>query len=238
MKWPVLALLVVALSGCGGVATVDPQPAFTPRVTYYAVTQPTATVDQVATKAPIQTSVALPTLAVTPSTTASSVPQPTITLRPTATALPRPSPTSTPMPPPPTATRPVPTWTPKPAPTAAPAAIPAAAIPPPTGNLCAFISGASIVAYDGVYLGRLTNRYDEQSIYNPYGTYGSRYQSNSVNNPYGTYGSEYSALSPNNRYTSNPPVLVKNGASLAYFTINPYKAPYVIPAYAATCNFP
>jgi len=101
-----------------------------------------------------------------------------------------------------------------------------------------YISGAAIVAHDGVYLGRLTNRYDEQSIYNPYGTYGSRYQSNSVNNPYGTYGSEYSALSPNNRYSSNPPVLVRNGVPLAYFTINTFKTPYVIPAYAATCNFP
>ncbi len=56
-----------------------------------------------------------------------------------------------------------------------------------------------IVAPDGTYLGNLnSNRYDPNSIANPYGQYGSRYSPNSVNNPYGTYGNPYS-----NRY-SNP----------------------------------
>ena len=52
-----------------------------------------------------------------------------------------------------------------------------------------------IVAPDGTYLGNLNaNRYDPNSIANPYGTYGSRYSPNSVNNPYGAYVNPYSSL--------------------------------------------
>lgn len=60
-----------------------------------------------------------------------------------------------------------------------------------------------IYAEDGTYLGNTGNRYDANSINNPYGKYGSKYSDNSVNNPYGTYGSEYSAQSPNNPYNTN-----------------------------------
>ena len=43
------------------------------------------------------------------------------------------------------------------------------------------------------------NRYDADSISNPYGKYGSRYSSESINNPYGA-GSKYRSDSPNNPY--------------------------------------
>lgn len=50
-----------------------------------------------------------------------------------------------------------------------------------------------IYAPNGQYLGNLNNnRYDPNSIANPYGQYGSRYSPNSVNNPYGQYGNRYS----------------------------------------------
>jgi hypothetical protein len=43
----------------------------------------------------------------------------------------------------------------------------------------------------GKYLGNLNdNRYDSNSVSNPYGRYGSQYSSDSINNPYG-YGSPY-----------------------------------------------
>jgi hypothetical protein len=68
--------------------------------------------------------------------------------------------------------------------------------------------GGEIYAQDGTYLGRLnSNRYDPESVANPYGQYGSPYSPNSINNSYGTYGSPYSAYSPNNPYTSTPPVV-------------------------------
>lgn len=59
----------------------------------------------------------------------------------------------------------------------------------------------NIYANDGTYLGNTGNRYDPNSINNPYGVYGSRYSPQSVNNPNGQYGSHYSAVSPNDPYT-------------------------------------
>lgn len=60
-----------------------------------------------------------------------------------------------------------------------------------------------IIAPDGTYLGKLSsNRYDPDSVSNPYGRYGSPYSPDSINNPYGQYGSQYSTLSPNNPYAS------------------------------------
>jgi hypothetical protein len=63
-----------------------------------------------------------------------------------------------------------------------------------------------IVAPDGKYLGNLsTNRYDPDSVSNPYGQYGSRYSPDSINNPYGQYGSRYSPDSARNPYALGQP---------------------------------
>jgi hypothetical protein len=51
-----------------------------------------------------------------------------------------------------------------------------------------------------------SNRYDPDSIANPYGQYGSKYSPDSVNNPYGQYGSQYSPQSPNDPYGTGMPV--------------------------------
>ena len=65
-------------------------------------------------------------------------------------------------------------------------------------------SGApKLYASDGTYLGKMSaNKYDPESISNPYGKYGSEYSADSVNNPYGRYGSKYSSESPNNPYAN------------------------------------
>src|SRR5215208_5939478 len=69
--------------------------------------------------------------------------------------------------------------------------------------------GGRIYAQDGAYLGRLNaNRYDPESVSNPYGTYGSPYSSSSTNNPYSTYGSPYSTHSAANPYTTTPPIVL------------------------------
>ena len=61
----------------------------------------------------------------------------------------------------------------------------------------------------GKYLGNLnSNRYDQNSVSNPYGRYGSRYSPDSINNPYGNYGSPYSQHSPNNPYATQAPVII------------------------------
>ena len=52
----------------------------------------------------------------------------------------------------------------------------------------------------GNYRGKLSaNKYDPDSVSNPYGRYGSKYSPDSINNPYGA-GSRYRADSPNNPY--------------------------------------
>jgi hypothetical protein len=61
----------------------------------------------------------------------------------------------------------------------------------------------------GKYLGTLSsNPYDQDSVSNPYGQYGSQYSQDSINNPYGEYGSPYSDKSINNPYATNPPIIL------------------------------
>lgn len=63
-----------------------------------------------------------------------------------------------------------------------------------------------LVGSDGKYLGNLSaNKYDPNSVNNPYGRYGSKYSTDSVNNKYGKYGSKYSNSSARNPYANNAP---------------------------------
>lgn len=77
------------------------------------------------------------------------------------------------------------------------------------GNTGAYgTSGTSpyLVSSDGKFLGNVnSNKYDPNSISNPYGRYGSKFSPDSVNNPYGTYGSKFSDQSPNNPYATSAP---------------------------------
>lgn len=67
----------------------------------------------------------------------------------------------------------------------------------------------SIYSRDGKYLGNLsTNKYDPNSVNNPYGRYGSKYSSDSINNEYGRYGSPYSSESATNPYATNAPRVI------------------------------
>ena len=62
-------------------------------------------------------------------------------------------------------------------------------------------------AYSQSYLGNLnSNRYDPNSLSNPYGA-GSVYKKDGLNNPYGQYGSPYSNKSSNNKFATEPPKL-------------------------------
>ena len=78
---------------------------------------------------------------------------------------------------------------------------------------------------DKDYLGKLvTNKYDGDSIWNEYGTYGSKYQTNSIWNEYGKYGSKHQSTSAFNPYASQPPKIVTNsGKVLGYLSANEHK---------------
>jgi hypothetical protein len=50
-----------------------------------------------------------------------------------------------------------------------------------------------IYAPNGQYLGNLNNnRFDPNSVANPFGQYGNRFSPNSINNPFSPYGNPYS----------------------------------------------
>ncbi len=69
-----------------------------------------------------------------------------------------------------------------------------------------------IMGGDGSYLGLVSSdQYNQESICNRYGDYGSPYQANSIFNKYGTYGGEYSQLGAYNKQAGRPPAVVENG---------------------------
>ncbi len=89
-------------------------------------------------------------------------------------------------------------------------------------EVCDIVKGAVVIAQDdkNTYLGKVTNPYDSDSIFNEYGTYGSEYNSASIWNQYATFGSEYSNYSPHNSYTSTPPMIIKSRKILGYLSTN------------------
>jgi len=93
------------------------------------------------------------------------------------------------------------------------------------------VSGDSFIqAYDGTFLGSLRpNRYDQDSIFNNYGPYGSRYSQTSIFNRYGQYGGRYSTLSPFNPHTTTPPQVFHGGQAIAYLTVNTMLKPRIDP---------
>lgn len=105
-------------------------------------------------------------------------------------------------------------------------------------DICGQVAGASVIASDGTYLGRLTAPTDAESVYNPLGAYGSLSGVHSIYNGNGTYGSPFSLKSPWNPYTSTPPTLVKNSAAIGTFTLNRLLSPRVSPSYPEYCTFP
>ena len=65
-----------------------------------------------------------------------------------------------------------------------------------------------MVSQSGQYLGNLSaNRFDPNSVSNPYGQYGSRYSPTSINNPYSACGSAYSPQGVRNPYATQAPVI-------------------------------
>lgn len=89
-------------------------------------------------------------------------------------------------------------------------------------EVCSIVRGAVVIAQDdkNTYLGKISNAYDIESIFNEYGTYGSQYNSLSIWNQYATFGSEYSSYSANNPYASTPPMIIKNKKIIGYLTAN------------------
>lgn len=86
--------------------------------------------------------------------------------------------------------------------------------------VCEAVDGAAIISDDDEYIGRITDKYAADSIYNSYGKYGGKYSALSIFNQYGKNGGKYSHGSPFNPYSSSPPRLVKGGKVIAVLSIN------------------
>lgn len=76
-----------------------------------------------------------------------------------------------------------------------------------------------------VFLGKLNaSKYDSESIWNEYGTYGNKRRSTSIWNANGDYGNEYRSCCPFNEYATYPPGLYdESGSFFGYFTVNKAK---------------
>lgn len=72
-----------------------------------------------------------------------------------------------------------------------------------SASMCV-MAGDKLYGKDGTYLGKVSNnKYDPESISNPYGKYGSKYSSTSINNDYSKYGSDYSTQSKDLRMVND-----------------------------------
>jgi hypothetical protein len=71
-----------------------------------------------------------------------------------------------------------------------------------------FGGGPKIIAPNGQYLRRLNaNRFDPDSVANPYGRYGNPY-GDTITNPYSRWGSPYSPDGVRNPYSTGGPFLL------------------------------
>jgi hypothetical protein len=89
-------------------------------------------------------------------------------------------------------------------------------------ELCDIVDGAVIIAQDGknTYLGKLSNSFDDDSIFNEFGTYGSEFNNKSIWNEFSTFGSEFNSFSPFNEFSTKPPMIIKNKKIIGYLSVN------------------
>src|SRR5712691_806235 len=74
------------------------------------------------------------------------------------------------------------------------------------------------------YLGCLScSEYENESVYNNYGPFGSAYGGTSIFNAYSPFGGQYGAYSPCNAYSADPPVIEDEAGNFyGRLTVNRY----------------
>ncbi|MEG3789154.1 hypothetical protein V1318_03375 [Lysobacter sp. CCNWLW3] len=89
-------------------------------------------------------------------------------------------------------------------------------------DICSRLNGSVIVAQDSknTVLGKITNNFDSDSIFNEFGTYGNEFSSDSIWNEFSTFGNEFSSDSPFNEFSSSPPMIIKGGNVIGYLSAN------------------
>lgn len=89
-------------------------------------------------------------------------------------------------------------------------------------DACTALNGSVIVAQDSnnTSLGKITNSFDSDSIFNEFGTYGNKFSSNSIWNEFSTFGNKFNSDSPFNEFSTSPPIIIKGGQVIAYLSAN------------------
>jgi hypothetical protein len=89
-------------------------------------------------------------------------------------------------------------------------------------DVCRILNGSVIVAQDSsnTFLGKITNSFDSESIFNEFGTYGNEYSSDSIWNEFSTFGNEFNSDSPFNEFSSSPPLIIRDGEVIGYLSAN------------------
>jgi len=97
-----------------------------------------------------------------------------------------------------------------------------AAMPAAANDVCQIVDGSVIIAQDSknTYLGKITNSFDSESIFNEFGTYGNEFSSDSIWNEFSTFGNEFNSHSPFNEFSSSPPMIIKNQKVIGYLSTN------------------
>jgi hypothetical protein len=87
-----------------------------------------------------------------------------------------------------------------------------------------FYNGAKIVAQDKMhtFLGTISDKYNFDSIFNPYGECGSQYSSTSIWNQYGDYGGKFGTYSPFNQFNTIPPEIYLGTTFYGYLSVSKY----------------
>lgn len=87
-----------------------------------------------------------------------------------------------------------------------------------------------LLADDNLYLGSLNpNEYDDNSIFNQFGSFGNKYSPTSIYNPYSPYGGQFGEFSPFNPYSNHPPHIYLRGEEVGFLTKNFTLLPRVEP---------
>ncbi len=91
------------------------------------------------------------------------------------------------------------------------------------------LQGAQIYADDETYLGKISNKFDSQSVGNNFGQYGNKFNSESIWSLFGFYGNKFSHQSVYNTTTTSPPKIYMHRKFVAYLTKNRNLSPRVDP---------
>lgn len=91
-----------------------------------------------------------------------------------------------------------------------------------SNELCQIVDGSVVITQDteNTYLGKITNSFDSDSIFNEFGTYGNEFSSSSIWNEFSTFGNEFNSYSPFNEFSNSPPMIIKNRKIIGYLSTN------------------